>query len=122
MPRKPTTYQFDLFSRLNDTDMMMEAPRWQALPVETRRSVTKLMVRPILDHVGGDRAGDRHRGLLHERAQVHHVVGHRGTVRNSVREAGFVTGRRTFRRRRRRTGSWPRTTRAAVVSIPRPRG
>jgi hypothetical protein len=36
---------------------MMEAPRWQALPVETRRSVTKLMVRLILDHVGGDRAG-----------------------------------------------------------------
>jgi putative transposase len=45
-----------------------------------------------------------------------------GTVRNSVREAGFVIGRRSARRRRRRTVSWPRTTRAAVVSIPRPRG
>jgi len=59
MPRKPTTYQFDLFSRLSDTDPMMEAPRWQALPVETRRSVTKLMVRLILDHVDGDHAGRR---------------------------------------------------------------
>jgi hypothetical protein len=56
MPRKPTIYQFDLFSRLNDTDTMMETPQWQALPVETRRSVTKLMVRLILAHVGGDRA------------------------------------------------------------------
>ena len=34
----------------------------------------------------------------------------------------FVIGRRTFRRRRRRIGSWPRTIRAAVVSTPRTRG
>ncbi|CAM5387278.1 hypothetical protein ATER59S_01838 [Aquamicrobium terrae] len=34
----------------------------------------------------------------------------------------FVTGRRTFRRRRRRIGSWPRTIHAAVASTPRPRG
>lgn len=54
MPRKPKTYQFDLFSRLNDTDTTTKTPQWQALPVETRRSVTKLMVRLILDHVGGD--------------------------------------------------------------------
>jgi len=59
MPRKPKTYQFDLFSRLNDTDTSTEAPQWQALPVETRRSVTKLMVRLILDHVGADRAGQQ---------------------------------------------------------------
>jgi len=59
MPRKPTTYQFDLFSRLNNTDTMMAAPQWQALPVEARRSVTKLMVRLILDHVGGDRAAQQ---------------------------------------------------------------
>jgi transposase len=43
------------------------------------------------------------------------------TVRNSVREADFVTDRRTFRRRRRQIGSWPRTTHAAPASIPRPR-
>lgn len=59
MPRKPKTYQFDLFSRLNDTDTPTKAPQWQALPVETRRSVTKLMVRLILDHVGVDRAGQQ---------------------------------------------------------------
>ena len=33
----------------------------------------------------------------------------------------FVIGRRTFRRRRRRIGSWPRTIRAAAVSILQPR-
>jgi hypothetical protein len=38
---------------------MMAAPQWQALPVETRRSVTKLMVRLILDHVGGDRTAQQ---------------------------------------------------------------
>lgn len=59
MPRKSKTYPFDLFSRLNDTDMTTETPQWQALPVETRRSVTKLMVRLILDYVGSDRAVQR---------------------------------------------------------------
>jgi len=58
MPRKPTTYQFDLFSKPNDAKTV-QTPRWQALPAETRRSVTKLMVRLILDHVDGDHAGRR---------------------------------------------------------------
>lgn len=58
MPRKPTTYQFDLFSKSIDADTM-QTPQWQTLPVETRRSVTKLMVSLILDHVEGDRAGQR---------------------------------------------------------------
>lgn len=58
MSRKPTTYQFDLFSKSIDADTM-QTPQWQALPVETRRSVTKLMVSLILDHVEGDRAGQR---------------------------------------------------------------
>ncbi|CDX20961.1 conserved hypothetical protein [Mesorhizobium plurifarium] len=53
---KAHDHQFDLFSRLHDTDTMM-APQCQALPVQTRRSVTKLMVCLILDHVGGYRAG-----------------------------------------------------------------
>ena len=57
MPHRPTTYQFDLFARVSDTDTMTETPQWQALPVETRRSVTKLMVRLILDHASADRAG-----------------------------------------------------------------
>lgn len=55
MPRKPTTYQFDLFSKPNDTDTM-QTPQWQALPVETRRSVTKLMVSLFLDHVEDERS------------------------------------------------------------------
>lgn len=55
MPRsKPTTYQFDLFSTPTGTEMM-PTPQWQALPAETRRSVTTLMVRLILDHLDGDR-------------------------------------------------------------------
>lgn len=58
MPRKPTTYQFDLFSKPNDADTM-QTPQWQTLPVETRRSVTQLMVSLILDHVEGNHAGQR---------------------------------------------------------------
>ncbi len=55
MPRKYTTYQFDLFSKPSDADTM-QTPQWQALPVETRRSVTKLMVSLFLDHVDGERS------------------------------------------------------------------
>lgn len=50
MPLKPTTYQFDLFSKPNDADTML-TPQWQTLPVEARRSVTTLMVSLILDQV-----------------------------------------------------------------------
>jgi hypothetical protein len=57
MPRKPTTHQFDLFSSL--TAETVQAPPWQALPEETRRRLTRLMVRLILDHVDGDRAVQR---------------------------------------------------------------
>lgn len=55
MPRQLTTYQFDLFSNPHD----VETPQWQALPPETRRTLTKLMVRLILDHVDGDLARER---------------------------------------------------------------
>jgi hypothetical protein len=58
MPRQPTTYQFDLFSKPNDAKTM-QTPHWQTLPAETRRSVTKLMVSLILDHVDGERAVQR---------------------------------------------------------------
>lgn len=50
MPRKPTTCQFNLFSNPDDAETT-QTPQWQALPAETRRSVTKLMVTLILDHV-----------------------------------------------------------------------
>ena len=59
MPRKPTTCQFDLFSKPNDGDTM-QTPQWRTLPVETRRSVTKLMVSLILNHVEDERSpGER---------------------------------------------------------------
>jgi hypothetical protein len=55
MPRQPTTFQFDLFSNPHDAEMT-QMPQWQTLPVETRLTLTKLMVRLILDHVDGERA------------------------------------------------------------------
>jgi hypothetical protein len=58
MLRKPTTYQFDLFSR-QPVPAVAEIPPWQALPEEARRRLTKLMVRLILDHVDGDRTVQR---------------------------------------------------------------
>lgn len=58
MPRQPTTYQFDLFSSQDDAKTA-QTPQWQALPAETRRSVTKLMVSLILDHIDGERAMQR---------------------------------------------------------------
>jgi hypothetical protein len=58
MPRQPTTYQFDLFSKPNDADTV-QTPQWQALPAEARRSVTKLMVSLMLGHVDGEGAAKR---------------------------------------------------------------
>lgn len=58
MPRQPTTYQFDLFSNPHDADTA-QMPPWQALPEETRVTLTKLMVRLILNHVDGERAVPR---------------------------------------------------------------
>ena len=58
MPRQPTTCQFDLFSSQAAAETA-QMPQWQALPEETRRTLTKLMVRLILDHVDGERAGQR---------------------------------------------------------------
>jgi hypothetical protein len=58
MPRQPTTYQFDLFSNQDDAKTV-QTPQWQALPAETRRSVTKLMVSLILDHIDGEHAMQR---------------------------------------------------------------
>lgn len=58
MPRQPTTCQFDLFSKPHDA-RTVQTPQWQTLSAETRRSVTKLMVCLILDHVDGERAVPR---------------------------------------------------------------
>ncbi|WP_022726753.1 hypothetical protein [Fodinicurvata sediminis] len=54
MPRPSTKDQFDLFSKPNDAKMVA-TPQWQALPAETRRSVTTLMVSLILAHIDGER-------------------------------------------------------------------
>jgi hypothetical protein len=58
MPRQPTTCQFDLFSDPDDVETA-QLPQWQALPVEARQALTRLMVRLILDHVDGGRAPER---------------------------------------------------------------
>ena len=65
MPRQPMAYQFDLFSNPNDAEIA-QTPLWQALPEETRRTLTKLMVRLILDHADGD--------LVREREHLRHDV------------------------------------------------
>ena len=54
MPRPPTAHrhphsnarQFDLFC--DPPDAAVQTPQWQALPAETRHTLTKLMVRPDL--------------------------------------------------------------------------
>ena len=58
MPRPLTTYQFDLFSNPHDAETA-QMPQWQALPAETRRRLTRLMVRLILDHSDGEPAPER---------------------------------------------------------------
>ena len=65
MPRPPTAHrhphsnarQFDLFC--DPPYAAAQTPQWQTLPVETRRTLTKLVVRLILDHAVGDRASER---------------------------------------------------------------
>ena len=57
MPRQPKTYQFDLFATPHAA--MEQMPQWQALPAETRRTLTKLMARLLLDHADGDFARER---------------------------------------------------------------
>jgi hypothetical protein len=58
MPRQPKTYQFDLFSTPHARETA-QTPQWQMLPVETRQTLTRLMVRLILDHADGERAPER---------------------------------------------------------------
>lgn len=53
MPRKPMTLQLDLFSSPRDSGGT-QTPRWQTLPTQTRQTLTPLIVRLLLDHVGGD--------------------------------------------------------------------
>lgn len=45
--------QFDLFAPPS-ADSTIEAPEWRTLPEVTRRAVTSLMVRLILEHADGN--------------------------------------------------------------------
>ena len=58
MPRQPKTHQFDLFSNPHAAKTV-QMPEWQALPVEARQALTKLMVRLVLDHADGAPAPGR---------------------------------------------------------------
>jgi len=58
MPRQFHPYQFDLFSNPYDAKVA-QTPQWQTLPAGTRRTLTTLMVRLILDHVDGAHAAQR---------------------------------------------------------------
>lgn len=53
MPRKPMTFQFDLFFSPRDSGIA-QIPRWQTLPAPTRQTLTPLIVRLLLDHADGD--------------------------------------------------------------------
>ena len=64
MPRQSKPYQFDLFSNPHDIKTV-QTPQWQALPVEARQALTKLMIRLILDHVDGDHTPERE-GACHD--------------------------------------------------------
>jgi len=61
MPRPPTAHrnprQFDLFG--DPPYAAAPTPQWQALPAETRHTLTKLMVRLIFGHADDDLARER---------------------------------------------------------------
>ena len=48
--------QLDLFVPPDAANCERPAPAWQQLPEETRRAVTGLMARFLLDHGGADRS------------------------------------------------------------------
>ena len=55
MPRKPMTFQFDLFSSPHDPGTT-QIPQWRTLPIPTRQKLMPLIVRLLLDHAAGDPA------------------------------------------------------------------
>ena len=65
MPRPPTAHrhrhsnvrQFDLFC--DPPDAAAQTPQWQALPTETRHTLTTLMVRLIFGHADDDLAREQ---------------------------------------------------------------
>jgi hypothetical protein len=65
MPRQPTTFQLDLFPSQTDA-VMDQMPQWQALPAETRQSLTGLIISLILNHVGSDERAARQQDADHD--------------------------------------------------------
>ena len=55
MPRKPITFQFDLFPSPRDPGIA-QMPQWRTLPTPTRQKLMPLIVRLLLDHAAGDPA------------------------------------------------------------------
>jgi hypothetical protein len=53
MPRKSMTLQLDLFPGPRESGII-QPPRWQTLPAQTRQTLTPLIVRLLLDYVDGD--------------------------------------------------------------------
>jgi hypothetical protein len=56
-PSSQQARQFDLFC--DPPSAAAQTPQWQALPAETRHTLTKLMVRLIFGHADGDLARGR---------------------------------------------------------------
>jgi len=52
MPRRPTPQQLDLFDGPCNPELAA-TPQWQSLPDEAQLTLTKLMVRLILEHAEG---------------------------------------------------------------------
>ena len=72
MPRQPKTCQFDLFAIPHAA--MEQMPQWQALPAETRRTLTKLMARcssttPTATSLGNGRRCV----MMSEKIRPHHL-------------------------------------------------
>ena len=51
MPRKTMTTQLELFPETHST-AATRIPPWQSLPDDTRRSLTRLMARLMVEHAG----------------------------------------------------------------------
>ena len=59
MPRPPTAHRHP-HSNAHQFDLSAaQTPQWQALPAETRHTLTKLMVHLIFGHADGDLARER---------------------------------------------------------------
>jgi len=75
MPRKPTTYQFDLFSSPQE-GKTPQLPHWQALPEGTRLALTRLAGRT--ETIAATSLVELRHRLAETVAQIDELVGHSG--------------------------------------------